>query len=1814
MADVESNEVPFLVLEESAEVPHVGLEVEVYSQDDPSNRIDVLPWRFDLSSLDEIGRPGGGTISLWRRDPKLQETPSILDWRNLVRVKVNHKTVGAFLIQNKETDFVGKGEASEEIWKITGEGLRTWFHDATVFPYGGLKAKSEGSRNFNFASEQGTWYKTLDWVVPYQIQKYNMDPNDLPFGTAPAEWPDAPESWWVWGTLGAGTDAPPGFNYFRYEFDVEEGTGTKPYSAFMAADDYFQVFVDSQLMLEFDDNYGASKTQRVDFDLAPGHHVFAIRVRNLGGRAGLIAALYRAGDAALETEAELLTTTGSEGWVVNAYPDPPPGWTPGEIMLTLMAEAEARGVRFPSFLTPTFDGEVDSEGAAWSRALDWEFALGMDYFDVIQRLEEIVCDLWIDPDTLELHMYAERGANRTVQSTSVQPVKFEVGRNITRAREEGNSDIKNTLMLSTTDGWRLASDALSNSLTKYGRIEGNLSTGVSAAISGDVANSIFKIRAKPMMSATYDIIDVTDARPFVDFNVGDMVLAPNSAGTVQPTRVLSISVGENAKNGQPVYAVEFGTISETRADRQERWLKSISQSTLGGTVVNSAAGGSGSSAAGSSVGVKASGPVGATGKPGPRGINWKGDWNSAIAYASLDAVYHLGSAWISKASANANHVPSSSPAWWDLLAEGSEGLSAYEVAVQAGFEGTEAEWLDSLVGPVGPQGPGITYRGAWDALEAYESADLVFFEDGYYLANTAPTPGAEPDTSPQWDVYATEPGIITTTTPDIVYGTDGAGEQFDYPISTTPDGDTVALRTAQSALEAATTADGDTGDSTSVLVNKGFLLPFRGDQVVNVTLTEAGSTALDSGKDLYFFTGSPVAAYEVVLPASTINRYKRLTLAFLAPVTALTITAGAGTTVNVVPTKALDNTVLVYEYDKTNTQWILVSQYPVGSGLTTAIKGTWDSVTAYDIDDIVMLDGDTFVSRTVNVGSDPATSPADWLLLADGVPSGGGSEGRSLMWLSGIPTWGDALPSQTGHAGKVLATDGTNASWIESSGGGGSGDGGVLLAPVLHIGKAVGAPATATGPITIVNPAGTAVGDLQVVLLASLTTTPSLPAGWTSLGTIQYSRLIARIAPDTTNPVFTGTTSHVAAMAVYRNADISSPSVNSMLTGLNYSVVDATRATRVVRFAQGTGTIVAPSGTSGWVQITAPAASASIAVGTDDPIAGYTPARAGTGTTYTHTVEIFPAGFGNGVNSEFRGTWGSAVNYRKGDQVVYGTKRYKAVRASTAETPSTNPTPQYTGPWSSSFVGYVQQYSAMKIVNPEPGVYTAAHVQHFGDGRVGFTAVKPTTTVPTWLAYADVTGSGDKTPTLNVPVDIAPGTTEIWAVWVGTTAANYAYSISPGVLVDYNSTTEPAWYTSAWSTQTGNQRIAIQLATAATLAWNKIYDLPQEIPSQTIHGGKYLSTDGVTTTWVEDRYKGLWNTLTYYDTWDTVDLGGTRYEARIPTQGTNPSAGLSLGFIAAQQDGTVAFPLGSTPTPGVPDGKTIVAGFTYTAATDFFNALTYNYTGAGLGTVRVGIARTLGTNSDEIDWLAYADDCPTTVGAHTAYLGDDFTLEIGGHYYFVVQCQSTANTRGLTSTALFTSPSVYTGMSGLVSIYSDTDGAAWSASSPFTVPKFGIAQVVSPWVPRLAVPGAALPAVGPEGEVLTVVGGVWASAPAGGGGGGSYTRTTTVITGNGNQTAALAAGWKIIAIQCSQANTRVRVYRSAAQRTADASRPFGAQPTIKDAVIYDVLCATTAIDYTNPVVEGFRPTGEANVYFNITGTSGTVTLTWQRTE
>ncbi len=669
MADFESNLIPFEVIEDEVVSPRTGIEVFVCSLDDPANVIDILPRRLAPTFVSEVGRPGSGTVTLMKSDPVFLDYPSILEHRNIVKARVDQKVVGAFVIQGDQDIIVGKGEAAAEAITVHGEGLRTWFNDAIVHPYRGIKKNSSPERVFSFASEQGSWYDASDWVPATNVAQYSLEPdNGSPWNTAPAEWPDAPAAHWIWDR--SDTAPPIGFCYFRYEFDIAEGIGTKDYSVFTSGDDDFEVYIDSGRIIETKELNGWSKTWRADFTLDPGHHVLAARVKNNGGAGGFISALFRVGDATADPPiaAQLLNVTGDAGWVVNGYPDPAPGWSPGEVMLTLLADAAENNVRMATTLVPTFTATHDSDGVAWPKPLDWAFDLGAKLTVVVEKLEELVCDVWINPENYELNMAVERGSHRDTQSTGLQPVKLEIGRNLLKAENETTAEMVNALMMSVADGFEYHTDSLSDSEEKYGRLEGFVSGGSSASVSGDVAQAVFDKNALPQESATFKIVDVDDARPWRDFYEGDWLLAPSRTGLV-PRRVMSMAFTEN-RTGQPDFEIEFDSIVEDKNERIERWLKTTSDGTLGGSVANS---GGGSGTPTPSIPLSPRGEAGQDGDQGPAGppgINWRGVWSNVTTYAVRDAVEYLGSSWIAM-EAHSGETPGDGIPEWDLIAQGA---------------------------------------------------------------------------------------------------------------------------------------------------------------------------------------------------------------------------------------------------------------------------------------------------------------------------------------------------------------------------------------------------------------------------------------------------------------------------------------------------------------------------------------------------------------------------------------------------------------------------------------------------------------------------------------------------------------------------------------------------------------------------------------------------------------------------------------------------------------------------------------------------------------------------------------------------------------------------------------------------------------------------------------------------------------------------------------------------------------------------------------------------------------------------------------
>lgn len=280
-------------------------------------------------------------------------------------------------------------------------------------------------------------------------------------------------------------------------------------------------------------------------------------------------------------------------WKVMPYPAKVPGWTPGGILLKLLQEAAARGVRMASLLTPNFTALVDSEGEAWSEPIDWTFAVGESLASVVSKLEEVACDVWIDPDTYQLNVVNKRGTDRsqyrydtdgiTVLET---PVIFRAGKNLRKASIQSRGKIKNSLSLKTEVGWQKTPEVDATSLEEYGALEATLDTGTTLPVSKSLAKVIFQQRAQEEEGASYDVFLPPEGKtPHVDFKVGDWVLAPDEQGLSVKRRIMSIST-EVDGSGNPMYTIEFDTIFRDNEDRINRVLEKLGGNGVGSSYTN----------------------------------------------------------------------------------------------------------------------------------------------------------------------------------------------------------------------------------------------------------------------------------------------------------------------------------------------------------------------------------------------------------------------------------------------------------------------------------------------------------------------------------------------------------------------------------------------------------------------------------------------------------------------------------------------------------------------------------------------------------------------------------------------------------------------------------------------------------------------------------------------------------------------------------------------------------------------------------------------------------------------------------------------------------------------------------------------------------------------------------------------------------------------------------------------------------------------------------------------------------------------------
>lgn len=766
---------------------------------------------------------------------------------------------------------------------------------------------------------------------------------------------------WAWDRVSVrnGATAPAGDLYFRYEFTTTHATDLL--TLFMTADDWAFGYIDGQRILDVVDRPSYKRTYSATMSVFAGPHVLGIRAKNLQGYAGLLFAL------SLQEQEEDVPQwifSGDGGpLVLNAYPDPAPGWTTAEVVQTLLAEATTRGVDGANNLGVTFTNFVDSVGESWVNPIEWELPIGSSMRDMLDMFAENYSDWGFDPINLELSLWIQRGRDRSVQTPEAEPVILRQAKNVRSAGIDGVAPSGTVVLVRSDDGWSERS-ADGDAITAYGRREAFLSLGrvVDSTAQTIASNQIASV-AYPSQSLTIDIWALPGSTPWEDFGVGDFILAPDEGGTLVKRRVVSISASEDEESAAIIYAVELDTVRKTEVQKISRWLKAIGGGTLGGEAVGAVVipASPPSSMSSTSAQQGSTGPRGFSGAPGAAGASIISGSGTPDSLLGRDGDYFLDR------SDQVLYGPKVVGLWpgTGLLLRGSTILSGVgPPALSTGNDG------DFFLDPTDQILYGPKSTGAWPAVGLlFRGATIIsgasapgagVGEDGDYFLDSVTQTFYGPKDSGVWPAS----GILlhgSAILSGIVDPVSGDGEDGDYFFN--------RITTVLFGPKASGSWSGTGTQLRGSVIWSGIIDPVSGDGEDGDYFLNKTSFELFGPKTVGSWSGS------IHLQGSIIHEGSG------AP--------GAG--VGVDGDYYWDGTAKSLYGPKAAGSWPsgvsligpsgAAGAAGAGSGNMNYV-GDWDSATVYQADDVVDYSGDTFLRTTYTGIVDGSFDYAQWHKIA----------------------------------------------------------------------------------------------------------------------------------------------------------------------------------------------------------------------------------------------------------------------------------------------------------------------------------------------------------------------------------------------------------------------------------------------------------------------------------------------------------------------------------------------------------------------------------------------------------------------------------------------------------------------------------------------------------------------------------------------------------------------------------------------------------------------------------------------------------------
>lgn len=567
---------------------------------------------FDLTFMDELNGEGTGTCSLSLSEAGSAElTPG-----RFVQILVEGTARFTFMIEgDPEYKVVGEGEEIDQIVTVSGRGWGCVLDTAIVSPVVDLALNLDSSwRVFSFASpdfpNDGAWaaadelYEYLEALsypnstTPYRApvalvgaggdnQRYPA-PIGFPFNTSPnvldvdvdgdyvklAEYVD---TFWIWPT---GEELSLGYAFFRRTLTVaNDGT----YTFAITADNYFTLFVEGIPILGEQALHGIWKFwKEAEIGLPVGTYQIGVVVENVplapgavgSNPGGLIMTVHTLDSTQLPNEAILVT---DDQWTCVFADDFWPGWTPGQIIATVVGEATTRGA-LAAYAGDTFADSTDSSSAAWADAVDGQayvpaFAaeVGSTIMAMLSKMvDEGYIDWHVQPGTLTLDVWAPGNVGTT------PGVSLVAGTNLMTLERGATGIYANALLVQWERGYVWVTDA--DEIAAFGSRVEDIYSSEAATRNEAIRIGAHELNQRiasgwPAIVATVEPVDADDC-PYEGFGLGDTITIPAVGGGTENVQVLAIHL-ETDELGYAIWRVELNRRWRSRIRENYELLREI---------------------------------------------------------------------------------------------------------------------------------------------------------------------------------------------------------------------------------------------------------------------------------------------------------------------------------------------------------------------------------------------------------------------------------------------------------------------------------------------------------------------------------------------------------------------------------------------------------------------------------------------------------------------------------------------------------------------------------------------------------------------------------------------------------------------------------------------------------------------------------------------------------------------------------------------------------------------------------------------------------------------------------------------------------------------------------------------------------------------------------------------------------------------------------------------------------------------------------------------------------------------------------------